>query len=90
MEIAFDPDKRRKTLEERGLDFAHAAQVFRGRTAPLEDRRKAYPEPRYITAGQLNGRIVVIVWTPTPLGRRIISMRHCHEDEDRLWRQSMV
>jgi uncharacterized DUF497 family protein len=90
MEITFDPDKRRKTLEERGLDFAHAVRVFAGRTATLEDRRKAYPEPRYITAGYLDNRVVVMVWTPTPAGRRIISMRHCHEDEARLWRQSMV
>jgi uncharacterized protein len=90
MEITFDPNKRRYTLEQRGLDFAHAAQVFRGRTATLKDRRKSYPEPRFITAGQLDGRIVIVVWPPTPLGRRIISMRHCHEDEARLWRQSMV
>ena len=90
MEITFDPNKRRKTLEERGLDFALAAQVFAGRTATLEDRRKAYPERRYFTAGYLDARVVVIVWTPTLSGRRIISMRHCHENEARLWRQSMV
>jgi uncharacterized DUF497 family protein len=90
MDITFDPNKRSKTLQERGLDFADAARVFEGRTATQEDRRKTYPEARFITAWQLDGRIVVIVWTPTPAGRRIISMRHCHEDEDRLWRQSMV
>jgi hypothetical protein len=90
MEISFDPNKRIKTLQERGLDFADAQKIFSGRTATVEDRRKAYPEPRFITAGVLDGRVVVMVWTPTPLGRRIISMRHCHESEARLWRSSMV
>ena len=90
MEITFDPNKRKKVLEERGLDFADASEIFAGRTATVEDVRRVYPEPRFITAGVLAGRIVVTVWTPTPSGRRIISMRHCHEDEARLWRQSMV
>ena len=90
MEISFDPNKRIKTLQERGLDFADASKIFSGRTATLEDRRKVYSEPRFITAGVFDGRVVVMVRTPTPLGRRIISMRHCHESEARLWRSSMV
>jgi uncharacterized DUF497 family protein len=65
VEITFDPVKRDKVLAERGLDFALAGQVFAARTATIEDLRKAYPEPRFITAGVLNARIVVIVWTPT-------------------------
>jgi hypothetical protein len=84
MEISFDPDKRNKALEERGLDFADAAKIFSGLTATVEDNRKPYPEPRFITAGVLGTRVVVVVWTPTPSGRRIISMRHCREDEARL------
>jgi uncharacterized DUF497 family protein len=90
VEISFDPNKRNKALAERGLDFADAAKVFSGLTATVEDNRIAYPEPRFISAGVLGARVVVVVWTPTPSGRRIISMRHCHEDEARLWRASMV
>jgi uncharacterized DUF497 family protein len=90
MEISFDPNKRKKVLEERGLDLADAGKIFSGRTATVEDTRKAYPEPRFVTAGVLEGRVVVMVWTPTSSGRRIISMRHCHESEARLWRSSMV
>ncbi len=89
MEIIFDPAKRDKALTERGLDFADAGRVFAGRTATEEDTRKVYSEARFITAGVLEGRVVVMVWTPTPDGRRIISMRHCHEDEARRWREQM-
>ncbi|HEX7759259.1 MAG TPA: BrnT family toxin [Caulobacteraceae bacterium] len=89
MDITFDPVKRDKVLNERGLDFADAGRVFAGRTATAQDSRMAYPEARFITAGVLDERIVVMVWTPTSTGRRIISMRHCHEDEARLWRERM-
>jgi uncharacterized DUF497 family protein len=33
MKITFDPEKRDRTLEERGLDFADAAEVFGGITS---------------------------------------------------------
>ena len=40
-----------------------------------------YGEARFITAGFLHGRFVVVVWTPRDGGRRIISMRHGHDRE---------
>lgn len=81
MDISFDPAKRAKTLEERGLDFADAGLVFAGITATIEDDRHDYGEQRFITAGYLNGRRVVLVWTHRSESRRIISMRHAHADE---------
>jgi uncharacterized DUF497 family protein len=87
--ITFDPAKRAKTLAERGLDFADAATVFAGLHATLPDDRRDYGEPRYITAGRLNGRLVVLVWTPRGPARRIISMRHAHADEEARWRHHL-
>lgn len=57
MDIEFDPDKRAKTLLERGLDFARAAEVFAGRHFTLEDCREDYSELRYITVGMLGDRM---------------------------------
>ncbi|WP_424140047.1 BrnT family toxin [Roseomonas chloroacetimidivorans] len=85
MEITFDPAKRDRTLQERGLDFSDAAEVFRGITATAPDERHEYGEPRFITAGYLRGRFVVLVWTPRGTARRIISMRYGHADEERNW-----
>ena len=81
MDISFDPAKRAKTLQERGLDFADAGLVFTGTTATIEDDRHNYGEQRFITAGYLSDRRVVLVWTHRPGSRRIISMRHAHADE---------
>ncbi len=81
MQIEFDPEKREKTLSERGLDFARAEEVFAGVTVTAEDARFDYGEPRFTTAGVLDGRMVVMVWTPRGAARRIISMRKANERE---------
>jgi len=81
MQIEFDPDKRNKALIERGLDFARAGEVFAGVNVTAEDARFDYGEPRFTTVGVLDGRMVVMVWTPRGEARRIISMRKANERE---------
>ncbi len=85
MRITYDAAKRAATLSERGLDFADAALVFAGLHATLPDDRMDYGEPRFISAGRLRSRLVVLVWTPRGSTRRIISMRHAHGKEERRW-----
>ncbi len=85
----WDEDKRRITLTRRGLDFADAGLIFEGRTMTLPDRRRDYREARFITAGWLRGRFVVVVWTPRDGGRRIISMRYGHADEEAYYRERL-
>jgi uncharacterized DUF497 family protein len=86
MRVTFDPAKRGKTLTERGLDFADAAKVFAGRHATRESGSSDAGEPRYVTAGYLDDRFVVLVWTPRGEDRHIISMRHGHAKEEKLYR----
>ena len=81
MQIEFDPSKRDLTLLERGLDFMDAAIVFAGVNVTLMDARQSYGEERLITFGGLNGRWVLVVWTPRGAARRIISMRYANERE---------
>jgi uncharacterized protein len=89
MDISFDPAKRAKTLEERGLDFADAGLVFMGEVATDQDIRRDYGEDRFVTAGYLNGRMVVLVWTLRDGARHVISMRYCHGREEEVWRRRM-
>lgn len=49
MQIEFDTDKRDKTLAERGLDFARAAEVFASVCITIPDERQDYGEPRLTT-----------------------------------------
>jgi uncharacterized DUF497 family protein len=85
----FDPVKRALTLRHRGLDFARADEVFAGRTATVVYDRRDYGETRFISAGHLDGRLVVMVWTQRGETRHIISMRHCHAKEEEIWRRRM-
>jgi uncharacterized DUF497 family protein len=87
--ITFDPKKRADTLEHRGLDFRDAAEVFAGRTATRLDDRKDYGETRYISAGYLRGKFVVLVWTPREDARHVISMRYGHGKEEERWREEL-
>lgn len=83
MQITCDPHKRERTMAERGLDFLHADRVFAGQTLTLEDDRQDYGETRFQTYGFLEGRVVMVVWTPRGEARHVISMRHCHDREAR-------
>ena len=81
MAITFDPTKRDKTLAERGLDFSDAVVVFAGVTVEFEDTRKSYGETRVICYGLLEGRMVVVGYTPRGADRHIFSMRKANERE---------
>jgi hypothetical protein len=89
VKIGFDPRKRAVTLQERGLDFERAAEVFAGRVYTVIDDRRDYGETRYINAGFLDQRMVVLVWTPRGSGRHVMSMRYCHAEEAKRFRAAM-
>ena len=86
MRVTFDPAKRERTLAERGLDFAAAAEVFGGDHLTLEDDRRDYGEPRFISVGRLAKRMV---WTPRGDARHVISMRKANEREQARYRDRL-
>lgn len=83
MDIEFDEEKRRQTLQHRGLDFADAARLFQMRTIVHLDDREQYGEVRFQTIGFLDERLIMVVWTQRGATRRIISMRKCNAREQR-------
>ena len=89
MRLTWDEVKRQRTLAERALDFAEAAEVFAGITHTFEDTRTAYPERRFVTVGLLKGRLVVLVYTPRERGRHLISMRKANAREQKLYQGKM-
>ena len=89
MTVEFDASKREITLKERGLDFARADELFAGISVTLADARRDYGEARWVTMGLLDGREVILVWTPRGAARRIISMRYANEREIARYRPSL-
>ena len=91
MKIEYDSKKQQAALDQRGLDFEDAPAVFNGpRRITWEDTRKEYGERRYITMGELAGRLVVIVHTERSGGIRIISMRKANEREQRWFEEQFA
>ena len=85
MRVTYDPAKRAKTLADRGLDFEDATLVFGGVTVEVEDTRQSYGERRIICYGTLEGRVVVVGYTPRGAVRHIFSMRKAnHREQARL------
>ncbi len=86
MKCTSDPSKRKWTLAERGLDLEiDGAEVLAGRTLTHEDDRFDYGETRLITIGFLNGRMVVMVWTPRDGAAHVISMRKANDREQKTY-----
>jgi hypothetical protein len=81
MQIEFDSSKQVATLAKRGLDFTRASDVFASKHLTRIDSRQDYAEDRFVTTGWLDGRLVMLVWTPRGEVRRIISMRKANERE---------
>lgn len=82
MRISYDPKKRQRTLDERGLDFEDAVTVFEGLTFEVEDTRRDYGEKRVMCFGHLADRLVVIGYTKRGTTRHIFSMRKANEREE--------
>jgi uncharacterized DUF497 family protein len=86
VEIEYDPAKRALTRERRGLDFARCVELFVEPHLTRADERMDYGEPRFISIGALGSDVVVVVWTPRGVARRIISMRKANGREKAFFR----
>jgi uncharacterized DUF497 family protein len=81
MRIIYDPAKRDAILQERGLDFAQAGQVFDGFHLTRSDDKHSESEDRFVSVGMLDEDVVIVVWTPREEGRRIVTMWKTNEKE---------
>ena len=79
--LEWDEAKNEQNRVKHGVDFADASRVFAGECWSLRDHRFNYGEDRYITLGELNGRVMVIAHTPRGDRTRIISMRKANRRE---------
>jgi uncharacterized protein len=85
MIVTYDPAKRDWALARRGLDFEWCRSVFDDVHVTVQDTRDDYGEPRFISIGLWEKRMVIVVWTPRSGSRRIISMRKANEREQKAY-----
>src|SRR6266571_2624924 len=82
MEFEWDDDKRESNIQKHGVDFADLEPLFEAETITILDDRFDYGEVRFITLGQLNGVVLVIVHLETEDTIRIISARKATRYEE--------
>src|SRR5262245_38603978 len=86
--IQWSEAKRRKNLEDHGVDFAGLAQFFDGDLLTEEDIRYDYPERRFASIGLHRFIVVLVVWTPVDAewaAVRLISARKATQHETQTW-----
>jgi len=81
----WDAAKSDATFATRGTDFEAAVRLFFGDDIKREDSRRGYGERRYVVTGEVDGRIITVVWTPRGRLRRIISARPASDRERRTY-----
>ena len=80
MNFEWSEAKRIAVLEARGLDFIDGEILFDGRPLhTVASPRGA--EERWLSVGELNGRLVAVVWTRRGDTIRIITMRRARNEE---------
>lgn len=82
----WDEDKRRVTLETRGLDFTDAIELFDGRPV-ITTRSMRGSEERFVTTSLIGGLFFTTVWTLRGDNVRIISFKRSRDAEKRAYRQ---
>jgi uncharacterized DUF497 family protein len=81
VDAEWDENKRLANIAKHGIDFADAAQVFEGPIREREERRRDYREDRFSTVGEVDGRLLYVVYTRRRDRIRIISARRAGQDE---------
>ncbi|MGB0163247.1 MAG: BrnT family toxin [Candidatus Puniceispirillaceae bacterium] len=81
MKIEWDEQKRQKTLNERGLDFADLESVNWEEANTIADTRQPYPEDRFITFASVRGRLCVFAWCYCGDSIRVFSLREANQKE---------
>ena len=80
MDFEWSAAKRIAVLEARGLDFIDAEILFDGRPLHTVPSPRG-AEERWLSVGELNGRLVAVVWTRRGDTIRIITMRRARNEE---------
>jgi uncharacterized DUF497 family protein len=85
VKLEWDERKRRSNLARHGIDFADLEPLFAGLTITINDERFEYPEPRFLTVGFLEERLLLVAHTETDRVIRIISARKATSHEKKIY-----
>lgn len=89
MEFEWDAANEAINVEKHGISFVDAATVFDDPNRLEEDStRPEHGELRGRAIGMMGSRVITVIYTDRPGGRRIISARRARKGEERRYRES--
>ncbi|MEO5922456.1 MAG: BrnT family toxin [Bryobacteraceae bacterium] len=81
LRFEWSPAKAKLNLRKHGIALEDAITAFSGSYVECADEREEYGEDRVVVLGEVNTRVVVIVYTWRGVTRRIISARKATKQE---------
>lgn len=85
MRFDWDTKKRKANIKKHGIDFFELRKVFKKPMLTRIDNREDYGETRWISLGDLNGKIVILVYTEKENNVRLISARRATKNEENIY-----
>jgi uncharacterized DUF497 family protein len=82
-DFEWDPEKEKRNIEKHKVDFRTASRIWEGSVLERDDNRRDYRESRIEALGQVQGRLMVVIFTWRGTVRRIISARKANPREQR-------
>src|SRR5688572_15355602 len=86
--FVWDEPKSLANLLKHKIDFDDAIEIFYGEPAFVRSNR--YGEERWIAIGELDGRLIAVVFTRRGNALRIISARRARKNEERTYHQAKL
>ena len=83
MKFEWDENKNYSNVQQHGIDFQDAENIFDGFTVTIEDDRFDYGEQRFVSFGIMYGHVIVVVHLETEAVIRIISARKATKNEQK-------
>jgi len=85
----WDEAKNRENIAKHGIDFADAGRIFERRLLVRLDDRENYGEERWVALGELDGVVVVVVFTRRDDRLRVISIRKANGRERKVYQEAV-
>lgn len=82
-EFEWDSTKRKANLKKHGIDFADATRIFQEPFLVVPSPRGG--EERFVALGDLDGRIIAVIFTARGETCRLISARRARKNEQKIY-----
>jgi hypothetical protein len=86
----WDDRKAAQNVAKHGVPFEYAVRVFLDpHRLDSEDTRRDYSEERWLTLGEIEGRLFAVAFTPRGTVIRLISARKANDREQRKYHEKL-